>query len=295
MNLEAKAHYLARFLLINTETVQDNGIKGKIPLLYFFFKYSRIYSKELYTEFAFEILEDILITELHTIENDIEKNNPKIAEIGWALMQFIEKGYFESDDLDNILAIMDKSVFREVKMLNKQDVLINHLPQLIVLGLYLVLRLRVAGSEMKQVEAKASLSKIFVLLIEMDLALVKDAGLFGLYRSFIKSVISDKAVVKFSKTEAKSLNDLNIVNNEGFMANDHKNPLEEQKFDDITTNDLFFPNLIEETTQANQGEKKYFQNLMMYAIRLLNQGLEIKTNSNEFYMLTFLQDMVNHE
>ena len=134
---EEHIHSVAHFLLINSEAIRDSYLDGNMSLIYFFFKYSKVFKKEDYALFGFEHLEAVLIHTLSKIDKNKYGSYSGLAEIGWSLIKFVEEGYFESDDLEEILAMIDKVVFSEVEMLSRTNFKLIYLPQLLFLGLYL--------------------------------------------------------------------------------------------------------------------------------------------------------------
>ena len=131
------AHSLAQFLLINSESIKKNGLNGKMSLVYFLFKYATKFSKEHYSHFAFEILEDVLIEELSGGEVDSKNFHSSVSGIGWGLMRFIEEDFFESDDTNEILSMIDKTVYKGVNDLLNKELSLGAFEQLILLGTYL--------------------------------------------------------------------------------------------------------------------------------------------------------------
>lgn len=131
---------VANFLLVNSEVINKNGLEGKVPLIYFLFTYGESFSKEHYTNFAFEILEDLLIEVISKIEKHIPEANSNIAGLGWSLMKFIECDCFESDDLQDILKLIDSAVLLDLDVLIKKDVNIYSINDLIIHGHYLLER-----------------------------------------------------------------------------------------------------------------------------------------------------------
>ncbi|MDO5979795.1 hypothetical protein [Flavivirga spongiicola] len=140
--MKLSIHNIAQLLLINSEVFKSNGLNGKMPLVYFFFNYGAKYSKQQYSELAFEILEDVLMEELSAIEKHTGEANSKIASIGWSLIQFIENGYFESDDLEDILELIDNSAQADFEILIEKDIDINNLSDFIIHGHYILERVK---------------------------------------------------------------------------------------------------------------------------------------------------------
>jgi len=143
---EGYIHSVAHFLLMNSEATRDSSLDGNMSLIYFFFKYSKVFQKEDYAVFGFEHLEAVLIQTLSKIDENKYDSYSGLAEIGWSLMKFVEEGYFETDDLEEILSMIDKIVFSEVEMLSRTNFEPIYLPQLLFLGLYLEERTNLSAS-----------------------------------------------------------------------------------------------------------------------------------------------------
>ncbi|GAA3569496.1 hypothetical protein [Snuella lapsa] len=310
-------HKLTQFLLINAETFESNGVKGKLPLVYFFFKYAHVYSKEHYSEFAFEILEDILVHELFIIENGSKEECTEITGIGWVLIQFIYNGYFESDDLDDILSIMDKAIFREVERLSRTDFEVNFLVQLISSGLYLKSRTDLLkNDETKFLEAKEHLLiSFFELSLNLPNIPKEKIELYGLCLSFLKDSFNHEMVSHFCKEGIKKLNELNSKKHNDLIVRNYETLLEDKRFEAVLAYNLFFPEtikknkadliksienyvdkLMEDLYKNNdQKQKSILQQLLICAITMINNFNNIKTNSLEFYMIGLLINSIADE
>uniref|UniRef100_UPI0010A5B4C0 hypothetical protein n=1 Tax=Flagellimonas onchidii TaxID=2562684 RepID=UPI0010A5B4C0 len=105
---------IAQYLMINIGVPLNNSLNGKLPLLYFLFKYGKIYGKEFYTNFALEKFGEILINEFSQEGNPPTDFYQGSLGIGWGLVKFIEEGFFEFDELDDTLSKLDAMVFREM-------------------------------------------------------------------------------------------------------------------------------------------------------------------------------------
>lgn len=115
---------IAHFLAINSEAIGSNGLSGKMPLLYFFFTYSQKLEKQNYTDFAFEILEETLAEELREMQTSESQELPfnlATLQMGWSLQQFSTSGFFESDELNEILVPFDKMGLGEAELLVKSN------------------------------------------------------------------------------------------------------------------------------------------------------------------------------
>ncbi|PIA79226.1 hypothetical protein BFR04_06825 [Gaetbulibacter sp. 4G1] len=123
-------------LLINSEAIKKNGLNGKMSFVYFLFKYAKEFSKEYYSQFAFEILEGVLIEELSGDEVD-KSFYSSVSGIGWGLMRLIEEDFFESDDTNEILSIIDEKIYKRIDDLLNKELSLDDFEQLILLGAYL--------------------------------------------------------------------------------------------------------------------------------------------------------------
>ncbi|MBJ6367256.1 hypothetical protein [Snuella sedimenti] len=104
-------HNVAQFLLINADVVKSMGIDSRLALTHYFFKYAEMYTKDLYNNFAFDFLEDIL-SELFSDEEE-KKDAMELIKLGYALVDFSKKKFFESSDLEEILHHIDKVALKE--------------------------------------------------------------------------------------------------------------------------------------------------------------------------------------
>lgn len=317
MSFKKNHKKIPHFLLINSETVKTKGLCGKMPLLYFLFSYANTYEKQYYADFAFEILEDILVKELSIIENDKKEENSRIAGTGWSLIQFIEVGYFESDDLEDILSIIDKAVFLEVERVSRTDFEMSYMTQLINLGLYLISRVDLLKSnEKKFLEVKEYLFITFFELTSNISHLPHEKiELFGLCQAFFKDKANHNMVSHFCVDGIKKLNEIIPKNFNNQIIENYKTLLEQEKFETILSYNLFFPDLVKDSKvdflnnieryadkliktlyqSGNQEESNYFQKIMICAISMINYKEEIKTNSFEFYLLGLLINSIDHE
>lgn len=156
-------HKIAHFLK-QTEIISKTKCSVDLmPLLYFFFKYGKIYNKEKYSDFSFELLEYTLAKELSITE---DRYNPYHHGVGWSLMEFVKEEFLESDDLDKILEVFDTSVLNNTNNMCSMEFKSNRTLELVTLGLYLKERTSlVINDEAKRLELK---QHFFMILYELS-------------------------------------------------------------------------------------------------------------------------------
>lgn len=309
-------HKLAQFLLINSEAIPQKGLKGKMSLIYFFFTYSKTHSKKHYEHFAFEILENILMEELSIIENGKREANSEIAGIGWSLIKLIEHNYFESDDLEDILAIVDKAAFLEVERLSRTDFKSSYFIQLISLGLYLKERINLSKSNgVKVLEIKEYLLiTFFELTTNIHLLPRESMALFGLCRVFFDEGANHKMVSHFCVDGLKKLDKIftEVYNKE--IIENYKALLEKETFESILVYNSFFSDVVKNYMtdsliniedyanrlmkdlylESEHGTNNNLQKLLVIGIYLKNQDKEVEQKSFHLYLLGFLLNSIEN-
>jgi len=109
---------IAHFLLLNSEDQKNSGFKGQLPVLYFFFTYAYKHTKKHYADFAFELLQEN-ISQISAKTQCSKSTVHETIEMGWAIMQFVKIGFFESEGLDETLQAFDKIAISEVQRLSR--------------------------------------------------------------------------------------------------------------------------------------------------------------------------------
>ncbi len=131
----------AHFILLNSEVVSKLKIKDKALLLYYLFHYAYKYRKQSYASFAFELLQETLSYVIIPLEN--KKIEPLSAvEIGWSLLLFIEEGFFESDDLEDILNPLDEIAISKINSLSRGKFSSDSMDELLLIAFYFFYRIR---------------------------------------------------------------------------------------------------------------------------------------------------------
>lgn len=163
---------IAQFLLINSTALKSQYLDGKMASCCFFFHYARQEQKRHYTDFAFEVLEELLSLELYHIREE-RLYRAEVAGMGWALMQLEKLKFFESEDLDAILMVIDRAVFYETDRLSKTGTSTD-MVTLAITGLYLYERIsRVHTDDRQYWELKESL---LIAFFELE-HLLKQGGI----------------------------------------------------------------------------------------------------------------------
>lgn len=308
---------VAHFLLINSEAFKSNGVKGKMPLLFFFFSYAKKYDKEHYSQFAFEVLEGVLIEELSTIENHQVEENSKMAGIGWSLIKFIEDDYFESDDLEDILSIIDRAVFLEVERLSRTDFEISYIIQLIGLGLYLKERIDLINeNEVKILEIKEYL---FITLFEINTNIkcipVRNFELFELCKTFFNDGITHKIVAPFCIEGLNIINGLTPKTHNKRIIKNYKVLLEKETFESVLVYNSFFCGIVKNYKtnsliniedyadkliknlylEPENNTNNNLQRLLIFGIYLIYLDKEVEQKSFQLYLLGFLFNSIENE
>ena len=98
---------IVRHLTIHSSYMSDIGLcHGKMGIVLFFVHYARFTGKQLYHEFAGELLNEIY-EEIHT---DLPVNfESGLCGIGWGIEYLLQNGFMEGDS-DEILADIDAKV-----------------------------------------------------------------------------------------------------------------------------------------------------------------------------------------
>jgi len=276
---EEEVHRVAQFLLINSEAIRGNHFNGSLSLIYFLFEYSRFFEKEDYSLFAFEHFETVLKQELSKIDKNSYDSYSGLAEIGWSLMKFIEEGYFESDDLEEILSMIDKIVFYEVEMLSRTSFELIYLPQLLFLGVYLEERsnLLVSHNDYLLETKEYLLISFFEIGTNIGNIPIENKELLKLCRLFYKNGMSNVIISHFCIEGLKKIEELLPSNNDSNVGH---NLFDNLKTDSIEIVDYLYKN-------KKGMEDRSLKKLILLGIRMINYNKIKKNKSFESYLEEF--------
>uniref|UniRef100_UPI0014561682 hypothetical protein n=1 Tax=Flagellimonas onchidii TaxID=2562684 RepID=UPI0014561682 len=194
----------------------------KLPLLYFLFKYGKIYGKEFYTNFALEKFGEILINEFSEEGDPPTDFYQGSLGIGWGLVKFIEEGFFEFDELDDTLSKLDAMVFREMDQKIESDLgSVHGLLDFLGMGFYLRGRAGLAKKESRSPEILRYLFKTVqkIINIPCDLSMGRPL-ILSLFYHFISQcngndmdfdVPLQADIEKFQATLHKEIASKNII------------------------------------------------------------------------------------
>lgn len=129
--LEKTAH----FLCVNSEALTLRGLKGEMTFLYFLFLYGKQLKKQHYVDFAFEVLEGHLREILSQLQMTVTNHTFDLSmlEVGWSLQKFVAMGFFESDDMEEILIPFDEMAWQEAEnLVSKQLSKKNLIPHILI-------------------------------------------------------------------------------------------------------------------------------------------------------------------
>lgn len=100
---------ISRILLINGGCSENPGLyDGQMGLILFFLKYARFTQNELYEEYSFDLIENLIEDKIN-LDSSIDYKNG-LAGIGSAFEYLVQNGYIEADT-DEILEDFDKMIF----------------------------------------------------------------------------------------------------------------------------------------------------------------------------------------
>lgn len=170
---------IAHFLCVNSETLPSNGLHGKMSLLYFFFAYAQKFKKQHYTDFAFEVLEEVLsdvLPKMQSVEDNNTPFNLATLEIGWSLQKFVSTGFFETDEMNQILIPFDSMAIYEAKFLIKKSPSSENINKFVFLASYLIDRIPDLSTEDPHyLAAKEYVSVIIQKVQQKSNALLKES------------------------------------------------------------------------------------------------------------------------
>lgn len=112
----------AKLLIINSNNFNFNCFNDNMIFLHFLFQYSKKHDKNHYAEYAFDLLQDWLAFFFNCLNNS---NEIEAVKMGYCLMFFIRNGFFEADDLDEILSSCDEIVFKKNIVRQKKNELLE--------------------------------------------------------------------------------------------------------------------------------------------------------------------------
>ena len=250
---------LANFFLVNSEVVKSNSINGKMSLVYFLFNYSKISSKECFSQFAFELLEDILKEELYKGQSTDEDFYSGITGIGWGLMIFIKEGFFESDDINEILEIIDNKVFFEIEDVSRTDFELIYIEKLIGLGLYL--KERIALSTKNEIETLAIKEHLLIVMFELSSGINqisnKNHELLEFCKCFFQEGLENKMISHFCLTGIQNINNLTSINDNKEIEDKYKVALKSNEFENIILYNTLFSKQIDDQEKFSKLIEEY--------------------------------------
>ncbi|ETN96138.1 hypothetical protein [Zhouia amylolytica] len=151
-------HNATQILLLNSEPIISNSKNGNLTFLNYLFCYAKKYNKPQYANYAFETLEFILVEEL-SVSSPVDHLG--VINIGYCIMDFMDNGFFESDDIDEILSIIDHYAISETERLSRTNFIDSYIPDLALLGFYYLSRLKYANNNEVHLRLKEHLQIVF--------------------------------------------------------------------------------------------------------------------------------------
>lgn len=190
-------HKATHTLVLNSELIKSNYLDGKLSLLHFLFCYAKKHNKPHYNNYAFETLEFILAKELSA---KAQINRIGIVGIGYGIIDFVEHSFFESDDIDEILSIVDHYAFTETERLSRTNFDDSYISDLALLGHYFLHRLKYVKKGTALLKLKEHLQVVFFeLCYNPERIKTKDKHVAILCMDLFKKSMSDSYVGHFSK------------------------------------------------------------------------------------------------
>ncbi len=306
-------HKIAQFLIINSNTVNTGSVTRKIPLIFFLFEYADKYSKELYSEFSFDLLEDELTEQLYNIKKNKKNEIISLPILGFALIKFVEQKYFESDDLEDLLSIIDKVVFKEVGALSRMRLEVDYFLHLLIYSIYLKERALLVKKycldgfpEVK----KFLLVAFYEILLTIEKLPVKQIELLAMFQVLIsessKENILDYQYLKALKLALIPKNKLDFIFTNfnslkkrsrpefiGVYNYLHSNLINKKYSNSIfNINSIHIESLMRRLYKHNNESDTYLR-LIMCSILFLSKEKKINEHKLDFYLLGILLNRLN--
>ncbi len=306
-------HKISQFLLINSEAISESSIINRVSLIYYLFEYANKYSKELCSEFSFELLEDILTQELSNSEESKDEESINTPILGWVLIRFIDKEYFESDDIEAILSIIDETVFKTIERLSRSEFETDYFFQLLLTGLYLRERILLIDKKVnsdKFLEVKEFLLiSYFEISLNMNQFPLNETRLLGLFDGFLKESSKHEIIASLCLKALNKIDKLISKNIENTIINHHTSLVNKKHIESVLVYNLLFPNITNKNNanfnlllfenihnyteqmlkalyKDNDNKYAYCSRLLMSCILSINKD-KIEHDSIAFYLLSF--------
>jgi hypothetical protein len=131
------------YLLINGSHINANGLNGKLSVALFFFQTGRLYDKNEYSDFGYDMFELLLSNEYGSGLEDLSFSTG-ISGIGACTLHLLNENYFEAD-AEELLEPIDRKIYQFANLpYDKQTSDINYL---MGVAFYLAARIKCIAKE----------------------------------------------------------------------------------------------------------------------------------------------------
>lgn len=300
-------HKAIQFLSINSEIIRKNTFECEICFIYLLFSYSKKFSKEYYNDYAFEILEEVF-------RNQLFKCNMNTVAMGYIFNHFIDDSFFESDEQEEIMRIVDEVAFKKVEEYSRTEFQSNYFEHLVLLGFYLKNRITFREQE----DTYFLELKEYLLITFSELTLnISEINEEKDFNNMIncKKLFQDSQSIVFSREIAQQgIKDINTnlllsikkIENDYLLHENPNNTLSLQYYNLIFStsvgvyslqkkkikkeNEVIIESTIHELKQTNLYSEKMIHKLLLSSLFLIND--EATRCSVNNYMQLFINKLL---